>query len=695
MVKTYSRIDWENEPSTKTPVNETNLNKMDAALNEIDNRVVSLDTTKASVSDVNGLVASIEFNEKTGVFTVTKKDGSKATFDTKLEKIAVNFEYDAATQKIIIYLDDGTTQEIDLSAFVTQYEFTDGDIVTWSVVGGKVTANIKENSIPGNKLEPNYLANCITAKNEAQTAAASASNDAKRAEDAAERAEGIVGITIATTEKAGIVKPDGKSISVKADGTITANYSNPNLLDNPFFTVNQREQSEYVGAVYGVDRWKGIYGSEKVKPLVNGGIELTVAQNQGIRQILDTQTINALRGKTVTLTVDVSGDITPTSYLNILCGDGVNIFGLILAHYNAKSATFTIPSDVTNINIDISGNTIAIIHSIKLELGSASTLEYDTTPNYSEEYIKCCTSKADASDEYANQKINFGSNPNLLDNPFFTINQRGLTELHVELSRTAYGHDRWYMVGSENDTCELHNGYVKLISTYLDRVPIYSQTIATGESLKGKTITVSGDFFDCIKKEGSVTAAYGFIRIAYYSNSEYIKDDYVFILNNGISSLSFIVPSECNEIVVQVTAYWHCDISCKSVKIELGTVSTLELDVAPNYAEELAKCQRYYTNYKLSGGTALGAGYAASSTSVRIGITTPVSMRTSPVVTCANPSNFFVVGGGKSLTPTAIIFKAYSNNIATVECVVSGATVNECYALRYNANDNLELLADL
>lgn len=182
MVKTYSRIDWENEPSTKTPVNETNLNKMDAALNEIDNRVVSLDTTKANVSEVNGLVASIEFNEDTGVFTVTKKDGSKATFDTKLEKIAVNFEYEPTTQKLIIYLDDGTTQEVDLSAFVTQYEFTDGEIITWSVVDGKVTANIKENSIPGNKLEPNYLANCITAKNEAQAAAGSANTSKTLAE---------------------------------------------------------------------------------------------------------------------------------------------------------------------------------------------------------------------------------------------------------------------------------------------------------------------------------------------------------------------------------------------------------------------------------------------------------------------------------------------------------------------------------
>ena len=40
--KAYARITWVNEPSTDTPLNATNLNKMDLALNEIDNRVLQL-----------------------------------------------------------------------------------------------------------------------------------------------------------------------------------------------------------------------------------------------------------------------------------------------------------------------------------------------------------------------------------------------------------------------------------------------------------------------------------------------------------------------------------------------------------------------------------------------------------------------------------------------------------------------------
>ena len=40
--KTYSRINWENEPSTETPLNENNLNRMDNAVNVLDDRVVEL-----------------------------------------------------------------------------------------------------------------------------------------------------------------------------------------------------------------------------------------------------------------------------------------------------------------------------------------------------------------------------------------------------------------------------------------------------------------------------------------------------------------------------------------------------------------------------------------------------------------------------------------------------------------------------
>lgn len=55
MNKVYTRINWHNYPNTTTPLNETNLNKMDYALDIIDGRVIALDTGKADLGQ-NGLV---------------------------------------------------------------------------------------------------------------------------------------------------------------------------------------------------------------------------------------------------------------------------------------------------------------------------------------------------------------------------------------------------------------------------------------------------------------------------------------------------------------------------------------------------------------------------------------------------------------------------------------------------------------
>ena len=52
MERVYSRINWQNEPSINTPINDINLNKMDAAIYTIDGRVVGFDTTKANQSDL-------------------------------------------------------------------------------------------------------------------------------------------------------------------------------------------------------------------------------------------------------------------------------------------------------------------------------------------------------------------------------------------------------------------------------------------------------------------------------------------------------------------------------------------------------------------------------------------------------------------------------------------------------------------
>ena len=159
MNKTYSRINWENYPSDATPINETNLNKIDYSLNEVDNRVIEHETTKATKEEVASLVADVSFEESTGIITVTKKNGSAIKIDTKMEKIAVNFDYNRETQQIILTLIDGTKQYIDLSALITQYEFLNSDTIIFIVqTDGKIKADVLDGSITEDKLQPNYLA---------------------------------------------------------------------------------------------------------------------------------------------------------------------------------------------------------------------------------------------------------------------------------------------------------------------------------------------------------------------------------------------------------------------------------------------------------------------------------------------------------------------------------------------------------
>ena len=235
MEKAHSRIKWENYPSIATPLNETNLNKMDIALDEVDNRVLGLDSAKLDKATANTMVKDVSFVEETGIFTVTLLDGTTKTFDTKLEKIATNFRYDYEKQKLIIDLADGTKQEVDLSTLISNYEFVDGDVIAFNIGSdGTVTANVKDGTITESKLQPNFLADVKTevakAKSHSDGAyenaviSSNASQEAKTYRDEAKQyrdeTQALSNIGIATTEVAGLVKPDGTTITVDEDGTI-------------------------------------------------------------------------------------------------------------------------------------------------------------------------------------------------------------------------------------------------------------------------------------------------------------------------------------------------------------------------------------------------------------------------------------------------------------------------------------------
>lgn len=197
--KIYSREHWENFPSEKTAINRDRLNNIEGGIDAIDDRVCALDTTKVDLAKANELVKEILWDESNGTLTVVKMNGSQAMIDTKLEKLAVNFTYNPQAQQLIITLDDGTVQNVDLSSLITEYEFLDSDTIAFAIGSdGKVSAIVKEGSIQEKHLRPDYLADIkvesAKAVNSATNAKASETNAAKSATDAKGSVDRVQGI---------------------------------------------------------------------------------------------------------------------------------------------------------------------------------------------------------------------------------------------------------------------------------------------------------------------------------------------------------------------------------------------------------------------------------------------------------------------------------------------------------------------
>lgn len=156
---------WKNKPNITTPIVQDQLNRIETTIDTIDDRVVDFDITKAEQTDMLQAVRSVTYTAATGTFRITFFNGSYIDIDTDIEKIAVNFDYDddptsPTYQKIIITLQDGTKKYIDLSALITEYEFTTSQTIQAIVSGGKVSFEVINGSITEDKLEPNFLANC-------------------------------------------------------------------------------------------------------------------------------------------------------------------------------------------------------------------------------------------------------------------------------------------------------------------------------------------------------------------------------------------------------------------------------------------------------------------------------------------------------------------------------------------------------
>ena len=166
-------------------VNAPNLNDIENCLEVMDNRIITLQNEKADASTVLNAVTGITYNTSTGVFVFTWENGNTLTADLNVEKIPVSFSMDA-NGIITMTTADGTEYTCDLSDVARIYTFSNSSVVRFNVtnVGNQytVTADIVDGSITASKLQPNFLADCVLAQQQAQSSATAAGTSELKAE---------------------------------------------------------------------------------------------------------------------------------------------------------------------------------------------------------------------------------------------------------------------------------------------------------------------------------------------------------------------------------------------------------------------------------------------------------------------------------------------------------------------------------
>lgn len=279
------------------------------------------------------------------------------------------------------------------------------------------------------------------------------------------------------------------------------------------------------------------------------------------------------------------------------------------------------------------------------------------------------------------------TNTNLLDNWYFLnpVNQREFTTGAGYSSTESHTIDRWRRTGYTTGVLTLSE----------DGFTVDSTGTTSGSNrlrqLFENTLPQNTYTFSILVTEltGELTMSLG------------DKDANALVVNTftttGVHTLTY-TGDKLNMV------YWGATLgsSVKAVacKLEIGDKQTLAhqengvwvLNEIPNYAEQLARCQRYLFIHKKEGVYALSMGVASGSTSVLFFMPLPVSMRTTPAITFSN-----LYAGTSSSDQIAITnLSSYGlvGNGLWLSATVSGATVDKTYFLRA-VTGTLQLSAEL
>lgn len=264
------------------------------------------------------------------------------------------------------------------------------------------------------------------------------------------------------------------------------------------------------------------------------------------------------------------------------------------------------------------------------------------------------------------------SNPNLLTNPDFRVNQRGMTEYS-----SGYSADRWFIEGNKCTVTAGADGVlIKSAIKLNSNAHVFWQKaenpLAPGKyTLSLNVLEVSGVWSARIR---TVNAS-----------GDYVDSYYTSVLHNGVNKVSVDLSEGeyISAVSVGVNKGTEAGNSLKLawVKLEVGDGATPF--VPPDPATELAKCQRYL--YVLRG-SLLRAGLAeAYSTSYAIFyLYAPASFRTIPSVSFENVVLSSTKDGSVYSEAASIQVRGCNSN--AVKLLVNAAdslTIGEQYELSH------------
>ena len=186
-----------------------------------------------------------------------------------------------------------------------------------------------------------------------------------------------------------------------------------------------------------------------------------------------------------------------------------------------------------------------------------------------------------ATEKAAWNAVNY-SNPNLLINPDFRINQRGQAEY-----TSGYTVDRWYSPGK----CSAApiSGGVKLTST----VTASSTTHAFWQDFE---FPLPPGKYTLSLKAADVTGVWAARIRTVTAAGDYVDSYYTLALREGVNKVSVDLPD--GEYISAVSIGFNKGTEAGNslklawAKLEGGSLATPF--VPPDYAAELAKCQRFY-----------------------------------------------------------------------------------------------------